>query len=93
VSGSFEGDIVRPLGLVTLYFGYVETEIDELLESLSVLDPFGESMRQRSVGRKLSHAQYLLDRIRPDELADLKTTDRLQLTPKVTFVNGASVLE
>jgi hypothetical protein len=72
VSGSFEGDIVRPLGLVTLYFGYAETEIDELLESLSVLDPFEESMRQRSVGRKLSHAQNLLDRVRSDELADLK---------------------
>lgn len=32
--GSFEGDLIRPLGLVTLYFGYVEAEVNSLLAML-----------------------------------------------------------
>jgi hypothetical protein len=28
---SLEGDLIRPLGLVTLYFGYAEFEVDALL--------------------------------------------------------------
>lgn len=34
MGGSFEGDLVRPLGLVTLFFGYVEAEVNTLLELL-----------------------------------------------------------
>ena len=34
MSGSFEGDLIRPLGLVTLYFGYVEAEVNTLLDQL-----------------------------------------------------------
>lgn len=34
MSGSFEGDLIRPLGLVTLYFGYVEAEVNALREML-----------------------------------------------------------
>lgn len=30
----FEGDLIRPLGLVTLYFGYVEAEVNTLLDML-----------------------------------------------------------
>jgi hypothetical protein len=29
--GTFEGDLIRPLGLVTLYFGYAEFEVNALL--------------------------------------------------------------
>lgn len=32
MNGSFEGDLVRPLGLVTLYFGYVEAQVNRLLD-------------------------------------------------------------
>jgi hypothetical protein len=28
VNGAFEGDLIRPLGLVTLNFGYAEYELD-----------------------------------------------------------------
>jgi len=35
VSNSHEGDLVRPLGVVTLYFGYAEYEIDSFLQRLS----------------------------------------------------------
>jgi hypothetical protein len=34
VSGAFEGDLIRPLGLVTLYFGYVEAQVNLLLSML-----------------------------------------------------------
>ena len=27
MSGAFEGDLIRPLGLVTLYFGYAEAQV------------------------------------------------------------------
>jgi hypothetical protein len=72
VSDSFEGDIVRPLGLVTLHFAYAETEIDELLTSMSVLDSFDDTKRQWPVGRKLSHAKMLIDSLSSESLAELK---------------------
>jgi hypothetical protein len=30
---AYEGDLVRPLGFVTLYSAYAEGELDELIES------------------------------------------------------------
>jgi hypothetical protein len=30
VVGSFDADLIRPLGVVTLYFGYVEAEVNVL---------------------------------------------------------------
>jgi hypothetical protein len=36
--GAFEGDLIRPLGLVTLYAAYAEGEIDELLGALPRLN-------------------------------------------------------
>jgi len=32
MNSSFERDLIRPLGLVTLYFGYVEAEVNTLLD-------------------------------------------------------------
>lgn len=34
MSGAFEGDLIRPLGLVTLYFGYAEAKVNFLLAML-----------------------------------------------------------
>jgi hypothetical protein len=34
MSDSFEGDLIRPLGLVTLYFGYAEAQVSFLLTLL-----------------------------------------------------------
>lgn len=34
LNNSFEGDLIRPLGLVTLYFAYAEYELDQLLKDL-----------------------------------------------------------
>jgi hypothetical protein len=50
---SFEGDLIRPLGLVTLYFGYAEFEIDELVNTLSATDPDDLPSSQSTVSQKL----------------------------------------
>lgn len=74
MSDIFEGDLIRPLGLVTLYFAYAEGELDELLEALVVPEPFDDVKRQWPVGRKLSYAQELVVKLRAQELAALSAT-------------------
>jgi hypothetical protein len=54
VSGALEGDLIRPLGLVTLYFGCAEYELDLFLERLASTGAFDSSWRQRPLGQKLS---------------------------------------
>jgi len=53
MSGDFEGDLIRPLGLVTLYFGYAEAQVNLLLGMLkdcglriavSPIAPFGQRL-------------------------------------------------
>jgi hypothetical protein len=70
-SDTFEGDLIRPLGLVTLYFAYAEGELDALLETLSEREPFDDAKRQWPVGRKLGHARQLLRSLGAPELSDL----------------------
>ena len=74
MSGAFDGDLIRPLGLVTLYCAYAEGEIDELLSALSGLEPFDDAKRQWTVGQKLAHAEKLIHRLQRQELAGLLTT-------------------
>jgi len=50
----FAGDLIRPLGILTLYFAYAEYEVDLFLEFLSPIEPFDEKWRQWSVGRSSS---------------------------------------
>jgi hypothetical protein len=74
VSGAFDGDLIRPLGLVTLYCAYAEGEIDELLSAMSGLEPFDDAKRQWTVGQKLTHAEQLIGRLHRKELAGLLET-------------------
>ena len=66
MSGAFEGDLIRPLGLVTLYFAYAEYELDLFLQHLSPIEPFAEAERQWQVGRKLALAESLVQRLHHD---------------------------
>ena len=68
---SYEGDLIRPLGLVTLYAAYAEGEIDELLSALPSETPFDASKREWPVGRKLRHALKLVRKLKSDQLAGL----------------------
>jgi hypothetical protein len=72
--GDFEGDLIRPLGLVTLYAAYAEGEIDELLSALPAPEPFDEAKRQWQVGRKLTYAQRLIRKLKASDLSDLQAT-------------------
>jgi hypothetical protein len=62
VNGSFEGDLIRPLGLVTLYFGYAEFEVDALLDALNGVGLALDTPRNISLGQKLAIAREVLSR-------------------------------
>jgi hypothetical protein len=63
---NFEGDLIRPLGILTLYFAYAEYEVDLFLEFLSPIEPFDKKRRQWSVGRKLTLVQRLVRQLHGD---------------------------
>lgn len=42
MNGAYEGDLIRPLGLVTLYFGYAEFEVNSLIK---LLGQYGVSIK------------------------------------------------
>ena len=71
MNDSYEGDLIRPLGLLTLYAGYAEGEIDELLSALPSETPFDGSKRQWPVGQKLSYALKLVRKLKSDQLVGL----------------------
>lgn|GEM_PF-1438526 len=54
MNGVFEGDLVRPLGLVTLNFGYAEYELDTFLERLASAELLPSAWAQRPLGQKLA---------------------------------------
>ena len=70
--GAFEGDLVRPLGFVTLHAAYAEGELDELLSVLPARDPYDDNKRQWTIGRKLSYASRLVRELRSPELNELR---------------------
>ena len=52
---TYEGDLVRPLGLVTLNFGYAEYEIDSFLQRLSDSGRIPSNWHSKPIGQKLAH--------------------------------------
>lgn len=57
---SYEGDLIRPLGLVTLNFGYAEYEIDSFLQRLSDAGRILETWHSKPIGQKLAHMSNAL---------------------------------
>lgn len=51
---SFEGDLIRPLGEVTLCFGYVEAEITKLVEALREAGVNVDTSPFASLGQRLA---------------------------------------
>jgi hypothetical protein len=62
VNVSLEGDLIRPLGLVTLYFGYAEFEVDALLDALVGVGLSVGMPRNASLGPKLAVVREVLSR-------------------------------
>lgn len=69
---AYEGDLVRPLGFVTLYSAYAEGELDELLSVLPSGEPYDNRKREWTIGRKLNYALKLVGRLQSPSLADLE---------------------
>jgi len=73
--GVFEGDLIRPLGLMTLYFGYVEFVVNDLLTRLKetgllaelpIAMPLGQKvtvLRDMLAGRLSEEAREMIDLI------------------------------
>lgn len=55
MSSSYEGDLIRPLGLLTLNFGYAEYEIDSFLQRLSDAGRIPGAWHSKPIGQKLEH--------------------------------------
>ncbi len=56
---TYEGDLIRPLGLMVLYAAYAEGELDDLIESISTKEPYSDERRAWNVGKKLTLARRL----------------------------------
>ena len=93
MSGTYEGDIIRPLGLVTLYSGYAELEIDSLLESLTSPVRLDDQKLRWPVGKKLTEARRIIDDLDSNDLADLsEKLDEAVALMNATDLEGALAL-
>jgi hypothetical protein len=94
VNVSLEGDLIRPLGLVTLYFGYAEFEVDALLDSLVGIGLAVDRPRNASVGQQLAAVRDVLSRQKiaeADELIRIVDEGRPLIELRNTFVHSSIV--
>lgn len=95
MNGAFEGDLIRPLGLVTLNFGYAEYELDSFVERLSLAGLAPESWAQRPIGQKLvllAESVRALDTSVQAELDALLDEARRLLDQRNSLVHGCLLL-
>jgi hypothetical protein len=71
VNLSVEGDLIRPLGFVTLYFGYAEFEVDALFDALVGVGLAEAIPRNASLGQKLAAVRDVLSRQNIAEAGEL----------------------
>ncbi len=67
---AYEGDVVRPLGFVTLYFAYAEGQLDEVVNALTQISR-GSTTKPLSFGHKVGEAVRLIEQVGVDRLPDL----------------------
>lgn len=70
VMEAYEGDLVRPLGFVTLYFAYAEGQLDEVVNALTRISSCCIT-RPLSFGHKLGEATRLIEQVGVDRLPGL----------------------
>jgi len=91
VNGAFEGDLIRPLGLVTLNFGHAEYELDIFVERLAAVGLVADRWPQRPVGQKLDlladAIRTLEDSVRP-QLDALLSEVRELLDRRNVLIHG-----
>lgn len=72
MSGYFEGDLIRPLGLVTLYFGYAEAQVNTLIEMLNECGLKIAVSSTASLGYRVSALSDALKPLSCDGVADIQ---------------------
>lgn len=74
-----DGDIVRGLGFVALYAAYLEEQIENLLEMLSLVEVYDE--KRWSISGKIKFAIKIIEKLDtkdfPDYMTDLRTCIQL----------------
>jgi hypothetical protein len=88
---TYEGDLIRPLGLATLYFGYAEYEIDSFLQRLSDAGRIPGTWHSKPIGQKLAQLVKALRTCDTDvqsALASLLTEVNGLLAQRNTLVHG-----
>ncbi|AKR42053.1 hypothetical protein [Methylophilus sp. TWE2] len=67
---SFDGDLVRPLGLVTLYFGYAEAQVNVLVEMLNECGLNIEISPSASLGQRVKVIKTALKKLNYNGVVD-----------------------
>lgn len=68
---AIEGDLIRPLGLVTLYWAYAEAQLDEVLSALHQLSGFPPTGKVLVFGAKLRTAVGLIEALNVERIGAL----------------------
>ena len=92
--GAFEGDLIRPLGLVTLYFGYAEFTVNRLLVWIKEIGLLAETPTAMPLGQKmgvLRDALVSLRRKEAQEVLDLLEAGRPILTRRNDLVHACTL--
>lgn len=66
--GAFEGDLIRPLGLVTLYFGYAEFAVNRLLGWMRETGLVAATHKAMPLGQKIALLRDALIGIQHEEV-------------------------
>jgi len=69
--GAFEGDLIRPLGLVTLYFGYAEFTVNRLLEWIKKIGLLAETPTAMPLGQRIGVLRDALAGLRRKEVREV----------------------
>lgn len=68
MNSSIEGDLVRPLGFVTLNWAYAEAQLDEVLDALSRLSEGTPNKKALMFGAKILAALRIITELKMDRL-------------------------
>lgn len=71
MSGSFEGDLIRPLGVVTLNFGYLEAEVNGLLKRLQESGVSIDVSRAAPLGQRLAEFTRVIQQLQVPAAAEV----------------------
>lgn len=69
-----DGDIVRGLGMVSMYSAWVEEDVEDILRLLSPICVFDDKIQRMQISEKLKHAARVVEKLNSECLKNLPTT-------------------